>query len=235
LGLSSRRDGDESFAKAVLRSLADYDEKADGPFAPQVVNRRVPLAEVDLSRVPRWDAATLAKNFLYVRDTRFLKQAERPGFMRRPSYLYPDDGCFVRAELMSYEAGASGRPAKVYSFGALSLQTSNHPSGQVSWWYHVAPLVLVDGRPVVLDPSIEPANPLSLREWLSRQGDVDQIQVSVCSSYSYTPGDLCDQTADGHLHALVDQGAYLSSEWARQQDLGRDPNQTLGDHPPWAR
>jgi hypothetical protein len=234
-GLSARRDSAEPFAKAVSRSLVDYDEKADSPFALQVVNRKAPLSAVDLSRVPRWDAATLARNFAHVRDTRFLRLADQPSFPRRPSFLYPDDGCFARAELMSYETAASGRPAKVYSFGALSVRTDNHPSGQVSWWYHVAALVLVNEQPMVLDPSIEPASALSLREWLSRQGDVAQIQVSVCSSYSYTPGDLCDETVDPHGVALADQGSYLNSEWARQGELGRDPTEVLGDHPPWAQ
>src|SRR4030088_893974 len=115
------------------------------------------------------------------------------------------------------------------------LWTPNSPPGQVSWWYHVAPIVEVGGQKIVLDPAIEPHHPLKLEDWLAQMApNISQLKVAICASGTYGPYDLCDQATDGiEQPAQDDQVYYLNSEWGRLVDLNRNPNNELGDSPPW--
>jgi hypothetical protein len=179
----------------------------------------------------------MKQNFDKFRDHRFLERSSQPGFLRRSSWLYPDDGCFARAALAVLNLGKLNvtLPKKVFVFGDLDVKTINSPNGSVSWWYHVAPLVEIDGVKYVLDPAIEPRNPLRLEDWLSRMNaNPDNLEVAICGSGSYTPYDACHKESDGvESSALSDQGRYLDSEWYRLKSLGRIPEEELGDSPPW--
>ncbi len=159
--------------------------------------------------------------------------------MRRSSWLYPDDGCFARASLaiLNLSKWNVAVPKKVFVFGDLRVETKNSPSGFVTWWYHVAPLVEVNGEKFVLDPAIEPSRPLPLGDWLARQSaNPDALEVAVCGSGSYTPYDECFKETDGEeTSALSEQGYYLDAEWERLQRLGRNPVEELGDLPPWLK
>ncbi len=196
----------------------------------------VRLADLDPSALPEWSADDLAAGFTLVRDTRFLDQGD--GFVRRPSFLYPEDGCFARAEAMDFELERAGyaRPGNVFSFGNLSVATRNTPWGGVSWWYHVAPAVRVGDTVYVLDPSIEPRQPIALASWLARQQtNGEPVSVSACSPFAFQPSYACDQTPfDESARSVVyTQSYYLGLEWNRQIELGRDPYEALGDRPPW--
>lgn len=120
-------------------------------------------------------------------------------------------------------------------FGNLTVRTANAPSGSVSWWYHVAPIVQVNGQKYVLDPAIEPHGPLKLEDWLARMDtNINRLEVAVCSSGSYSPVDSCDHVSDGvEPVAMGDQQEFLSLEWTRQIELGRNPLDVLGPNPPW--
>ncbi len=92
-------------------------------------------------------------------------------------FKYPDDGCWARAHKMSYLMNQDGEdPEKVWIYGSLVVQTSNHPYCSVSWWYHVAPTLTVstsDGdEKRVIDPSLS-ENPISVEDWKDLQGDSD--------------------------------------------------------------
>lgn len=185
-----------------------------------------------------WDSQSeMATAFTKFRDYRFLERDSRPGFLRRSSWLYPDDGCFARAALAILNLGKWNYavPKKVFVFGDLSVSTKNSPSGSVTWWYHVAPLVEVAGEKYVLDPAIEPKNPLRLEDWLARMSKKPEtLEVAVCGSGAYTPYDACEQDSDGiEAGALGDQGYYLDAEWSRLEELRRDPVNELGELPPW--
>ncbi len=177
------------------------------------------------------------QNFQKFRDHRFLERSAQPGFMRRTSWLYTDNGSNARAALAVLNLGKWNVtvPKKVFVFGDLDVKTANSPHGSVSWWYHVAPLVEIDGIKYVLDPAIEPKNPLRLDVWLARMNaDPDSLEVAVCGSGSYTPGDVCQRESDGfESTAFADQGRYLGAEWYRLKQLGRIPTAELGDSPPW--
>lgn len=185
-----------------------------------------------------WASANeMNTQFEKFRDYRFLERPTQPGFLRRSSWLYPDDGCFARASLaiLNLNRWNVPVPKKVFVFGNLEVQTKNSPWGSVTWWYHVAPLVEVGGVKYVLDPSVEPKNPLRLEDWLARMSnDPDSLQVAVCGSGSYTPYDACQKDTDGvESMALTEQGYFLDSEWQRVLELGRNPENELGDLPPW--
>lgn len=181
----------------------------------------------------------LRTQFERVRDTRWIIDGERPNFLRRPSWMFPDDGCYARAALVNrmLSKGNGPVPNKVFAFGDLTARTENTSHGTVNWWYHVAPVVDVDGEAYVLDPSIEPRRPLSLKEWLGRMGpNPGEIEVAICGSGSYSPYDQCDRDTDGEeVLAQQDQKGFLQMEWYRIEELRRNPVNELGDNPPWKR
>lgn len=98
-------------------------------------------------------------------------------------FLYPDDGCWIRAHIMCHLMRSGGPdittnppedPEKVWIEGSLVTPTANHPDCKVTWGWHVAPTLLVT-RPSgdeewVIDPSLSPG-PESKPAWQSRQGD----------------------------------------------------------------
>jgi hypothetical protein len=90
------------------------------------------------------------------------------------SFGFPVDGCYARAHLMVRRLQLLGyRPGKVWSFGNLCCQTSNHPKGFVRWRYHVAPTIttrLANGKleDMVIDPSMF-SGPVPVRTWASAQ------------------------------------------------------------------
>lgn len=191
-----------------------------------------------LPKATEWEnEKVMAERFQYFRDLRFMQTASKPNFPRRSSWMYPDDGCFARAALAvrNLVQHSTTAPKKVFAFGDLRVKTQNSPDGEVTWWYHVAPLVEVAGQKYVLDPALQPERPLKLEEWLALMSDnPSSIEVSVCESGSYTPGDDCTRSTDGiESGAESDQVYYLDAEWRRLVELNRNPDQELGEHPPW--
>jgi hypothetical protein len=97
------------------------------------------------------------------------------------AYRYPADGCYARAHLMIKQMLAmSCQPGKVWAFARsknepLFTRTTNHPRGYVTWKYHVAPTLLVRGKPrkngkpgkarrYVIDPSMF-NEPVTVKRW----------------------------------------------------------------------
>lgn len=98
-------------------------------------------------------------------------------------FLYPDDGCWIRAHIMCHLMRSGGPdtstnppedPEKVWIDGWLNAPTANHPDCHVLWGWHVAPMLLVSlptgDEKQVIDPSLSPT-PESKAAWKSRQGD----------------------------------------------------------------
>lgn len=194
-----------------------------------------PIDQAVLPEATRWESKeVLLERFQWIRDYRFL--SDKSGLLRRSSWLFPDDGCFARAQLANRNLRNAGVPvpSKVFAFGNLKVNTRNAPQGYVSWWYHVAPIVEVEGEKYVLDPAIEPTRPLPLNEWLSRQNQSSKtLQISICSSGTYTPYHACENKEIAEKDAERDQNGYLDLEWERLEKLGRNPREELGEHPPW--
>ena len=198
----------------------------------------VPLAKLVFSRLPEWGSAVqITQAFNWIRDIRFLFLPEMAKFPRRISWLYPDDGCFARAQIAVEKLGNNdySRPRKLFIFGNLTVKTPNAPGGTVSWWYHVVPVIGFQGRPLIFDPAIQTAEPIELKDWiLSMTSNPETVSVSLCHPETYAPASSCargDSTAQDS--AIRDEQRYLREEWERMQTLGRNPQQVLGDLPPW--
>ena len=236
------RGSEEGWLEAERRVKERMERQDPGAGRDGALSARgaaVPLRRLDLSGLPEWDTAAASAAFAEARDLRFLYLPERPDFLRRISWMYPDDGCFARAAYAGKRAAARGlpRPAKIFMFGDLSVRTRNAPGGRVFWWYHVASLVSVAGAPWVIDPAVDPAAPLPLKEWIRRLSpDPGQALFARCSPHAYAHYSVCrDAPASAEADAPSDEGEFLRMEWNRMLELGRDPGRELGDDPPWKR
>lgn len=198
-----------------------------------------PIDQVNVGRVQEWkDHSLVEEAFYLLRDIRFLSDPfQEPHFSRRLTWLYPDDGCYARAAVMKNLSRENGYPGtnRVFIFGDLSIKSLNSLSGEVTWWYHTAPIVRVGERLFVFDPSIEPSHPMSLMDWAQSQTrQLSSVKIAICSPETYVPSSQCGSPTPGEdKGAVEDLRSFLSSEWQRQLDLGRNPVATLGDHPPW--
>ena len=230
----------ESFQSALRRYWAKSGglDRAKFETGQTALQMALPVDHLKYDRLPHWASPEiLSRGFKQTRDMRFLTTEDHPGFLRRSSWLYPDDGCFARAALASQNLGRWGypRPAKIFIFGDLTVKTANSPSGVVNWWYHVVASVIVNQGVAILDPAIEPSRPLSLREWVLRMtSTVSEVKISICDPATYTPNDLCDAPdSQSERSAAADQSIYLSAEWERLIEMHRDPLRELGEFPPW--
>jgi hypothetical protein len=108
-------------------------------------------------------------------------------------FRYIPDGCYARAHMMVDRMQQDGySAAKIYAIGNLSAKNSVFPQG-VSWWYHVAPLVLVNDngkqRLVVVDPAVNPNNPIMAPEvWIAAiDPSKAAVKVEVADANQYYP------------------------------------------------
>jgi hypothetical protein len=221
------------YEKAFLKK---NNTQKDFYVSAQGAARNFPTANLPLAA--SWDSMdTLQRRFEDIRDTRSLDWNDKPNFPRRIPWMYPDDGCYARAGFAVRHANRENYPTpnKVFAFGSLSVKSSNAYSGRVGWWYHVAPVVSVDGTNYVLDPSIEATRPLTVKEWLERMGDSSKMRVSICKSGTYTPGSDCSRTVtrSGPSIASSTKEWFLDKEYSRLKALGRNADSELGNNPPW--
>ena len=223
-----------------------------------VVDAGVIMSAVDFTAVPTWTDAQIVQYFTYTRDLRYLydEGIPSPGDERRITWLYPDDGCYARAEqvvgLISDADSTLAKPYKLWAFDQLSnrleVYTENaYPSDHVNWWYHVVPLVKNSaGEPIVLDAAINPCGPLHWQAWLDSMIDdvnrfndpAEYLQVAVSDYWAYGPYDDVwnDDNIPDHRQASLEleQDYVLDWEWDRQvNELGHTPADRFGDNPDW--
>lgn len=195
-----------------------------------------PLKDLNLSEIPDVGSyPDLEREFKYVRDTRFIEGVQP--FSRRLTWMYPDDGCYARAELAAVGLSQHNfpEPKKIFVFGNLKAVTKNAPRGAVEWWYHVAVTYRVGHEAYVFDPAIEPQRPLKLAEWNKAVGgERSFVQYTICSAKTFDPNSDCQSPRGLPLEeALEEQRGFLSPEWDRLLELNRDPEKELGNEPPW--
>ncbi|MGE9745438.1 protein-glutamine glutaminase family protein [Bdellovibrio bacteriovorus] len=232
-GLSSIRHSGESFEAARQRSTPVWELFGRGSYPDRM---KKPMKELNIQDIPDVGSyADLEREFKYVRDTRFIADAEP--FARRLTWMYPDDGCYARAELAATELVEHQftTPKKIFVFGNLYAPTQNAPGGSVSWWYHVAVTYRVGNEVYVFDPAINPEKPVTLVEWNKAVGgEKSQVQYTICSHKTFDPGSDClNPRALSEQEAISEQKNFLSLEWNRLLDLDRDPEKELGNEPPW--
>jgi hypothetical protein len=202
-------------------------------------------SQVNWSVVPTWSDADILAQYPLQRDVRYMTGTNNPGVSRRISWMYPDDGCFARAEQFNAKVAAAGktRPYKLFAFGSLRVYSSNS-SETVTWGWHVVPVVRrTTGEVIVFDAALNPCRPINWKEWLSFM--VDDVNVfntagsgfaiSLASPTAYGPFDLKNGEPSHEAESLVDQQTrFLNYEWDRQVALGRDPNVVFGPNPLWS-
>jgi len=207
-----------------------------------------------LTTTPWLNYQTIQDNFEKIRDLRYFTDTKKTGFLRRISWLYPDDGCWTRASaVVNHLFGAVdnpvsefARPSKIFAFGNLCANTPNSSGGYVSWWYHTAPLIrdAQTNQTYVLDPSVGPKKPMTIEAWIaaissntgacqnSYQPKVEKINV--CTGFGAGPSNNCsDSTYTDEAREALRQNTYQGYERSRQVELGRDADKVLGDEAPW--
>jgi hypothetical protein len=114
-GLSAHRFANQPYAEAKAHALLNRflsiqlqlqqtqdDSNLTRPTDPESLSK--PLEALDISTIPDVGSyADLENQFHMIRDTRYLQTSE-PSFPRRLTWLYPDDGCYARAELAAVHA-----------------------------------------------------------------------------------------------------------------------------------
>ncbi len=238
-GVSAVRYPQESFQHALTRHALESGVTIQvRPYGQSALDHAAGLDKMDFSQAPDVGSIErLNQIFLFVRDSKFVQGLPGPLSERRLSWLYPDDGCYIRAELALDFTEQAGLPVplKFFSFGDLAVKTFNHPEGVVRWWYHVVPLYRVGNQAYVLDPAIDPTGPMTVENWKkSQEADSSVDRFSVCSSHTVGPYDHCTQPRVESLPmALEEQKDLLQPEWDRLIDLDRNPESELGNTPPW--
>lgn len=246
---SAIRAPDESYEDLYFDNLAKL---LVSPFAAQelqeppaqlvqsVYASKKAYDKLNFANIPEVESyEVLMKEFEYIRDTRFMTN-QNLAFHRRLSWMYPEDGCYVRADLASYFAQAKSyvKPKKLFAFGNLKVETKNSVSGFVGWWYHVVLTYRVGDQPYVLDPAIEPTRPLTIVEWGERMGATQdrKIDFAICSAGSYHPYSDCrNAVAKDFPEIESTQLTFLEFEYDRIKELNRNPEEELGENPPWKK
>lgn len=240
--LSPLRNQGEKFTDAHLRTKLqaigtwNSEPTASGWNSPW--DQAKPLDELDLSKASFLEnTEQLTEDFEYLRDTKFFEAPTSPIKNRRISWLYPDDGCYTRAMMMAhyfYEK-ENIEAKKIFAFGNLRARTAYSHDGYVRWWYHVAVSFKVEDTLYVYDPSVNNAKPLTVQEWQSAISDSDdKVKFAICSPDTFGPEDDCDNPTKYPITSHIkSQLRFLDLEWERIDDLGLNPNEVLGENPPW--
>lgn len=247
--LSAHRDIHEDWKTKIKKTGM----KNGSIFDESISWEKVESRNVLLNTVTTWPNYKIIKeNFEKIRNLRYFDDEEYRGFLRRISWLYPDDGCWTRASAVIRDLFGPfnnlisnyPRPSKLFAFGNLCAVTPNSPDGKVTWWYHTAPIVrdAQTNQTFVLDPSVNPYEPLPVEKWMkevssqsgpcsSSHGQVDTFNI--CNGYGTGPQDVCHENYLTEAESMLEQSSYRHEERARQKELGRDANKVLGDQPPW--
>lgn len=225
----------------------DYNEYIKSSASLQVlgsssaVGTKGSLSNIDFNSLPDYKSFEVAMAvFQQVRDSQFLPDPDVPNILRRSSWLYPQDGCFARAQLVVSNIESMGMPLpkKLFIFGNLRVETPYSIKGSVSWWYHVVPVVRVGEHIIVFDPAIEAKHPLFLMDWIRLQSvDLENLELdaefSLCKYNTYSARSNCkagDPIAD--RMARSSQKRFLRQERQNLKALNL-PEAFLFDKAPW--
>jgi hypothetical protein len=151
------------------------------------------------------------------------------------SFLYPDNGCWIRAHIMCHLMKDGGPdpttnppedPEKIWIYfsGSDPVPTANHPDCHVPWGWHVAPTLQViqpgGNETWVVDPSVSPV-PEFKNDWRDRQDPSASLQEGPWTDYlSFGDGDGPSVSlAQAHQQLQYYRGELLD----RCEELGPPP------------
>lgn len=104
-------------------------------------------------------------------------------------YGYITDGCYARAHMMDESLRQHGiNNAKMFCKGDLEAKNDIMTA---RWWYHVAPLVFVDGGdgkpvPKIVDPGFS-REPLDPEQWVKAMNQGPNVEIDLVSAEQYYP------------------------------------------------
>lgn len=177
--------------------------------------------QLDLETLPVWSKNEYRERFKEIRDKKFLTYKGEP---RRVPWLYARDGCHMRSTHFIQEAERLGYepPKKVFIFGSLQIKGAHIPYGSVEPWFHAAPIVQVDGKAMVLDPSISFTRPLDLETWADYiTKDKTKVIYSICEPGTYMQTSSCYKPKPVDLKRLNEETqVYLKFEKNILRNLG---------------
>ena len=230
----------EKFKLAISTGIGNYFHDILSPDEVNGANIVAkPLSEIDISNIQSWDNISQVNDiFTSGRDSRFLiLDFEKALDKRRILWMFPEEGCFVRAEVLKNHIEKLGFPEvkKLFVFGDLGIESPNIVKGNVTWWYHVAVAVKVDDKMMVIDPSISDDKPLTVAEWSNKLSSTpEDLTYSMCDADTFGPLHSC--TNPPRFTAYITdflQAIFLRLESSNLVTLQRDPLQELADNPPW--
>ncbi len=151
------------------------------------------------------------------------------------SFLYPDNGCWIRAHIMCHLMRTGGPdtttnppedPQKIWIYfsGGNPVPTANHPDCHVPWSWHVAPTLQViqpgGNETWVVDPSVSPV-PEFKNDWRDRQDSSASLQEGPWTDYNWYND---KKGLSVNLAQALQQLQYFRGELLdRCQDLGPPP------------
>jgi hypothetical protein len=106
-------------------------------------------------------------------------------------YGYITDGCYSRAHMMDESFRQHGiNNAKMFCKGDLEAKNDLMTA---RWWYHVAPLVFVDGGdgkpvPKIIDPGFS-REPMDPEQWVLAMNKGPSVEIDLVSAEQYYPRD----------------------------------------------
>jgi hypothetical protein len=126
-------------------------------------------------------------------------------------FNYIVDGCYARSLYMSMELAAQGIPSSAhYIYGYLL------PTDDVSWSYHVAPLLKISGQEAwILDPAFE-VEPLRLSAWIKKNNSQGRYstEVKAGSAYFDQTGRTSEFDASHLIQNFQEMPTFLTSDIA---------------------
>ncbi len=195
---------------------------------------------MDLSALPKWTAGAAKLEAAFKRARNVRAYTDSVGRKRRATWLYPQDGCYARAAHDSREFESMGypKPGKMFIFGTwatLRAKTPFSPSGRVWWGYHTVAAYRLGDRAIVLDAAVDPNRLLPIEEWVGLLApDPRKITIAVCDENAYGPSDTCLGGIPVHQASAKEHlTGYFDKEWSNVLELGLQPQNLLGDLPPW--
>lgn len=240
--VSAIREPDEDWEAALDRETRRFGDGIGTMQATEASARSLAVSyseSFDISHLPDWTGSQqgLEQAFRAARDERVYTHPSRPEFLRRTPWLYPIDGCFVRAAHVAQSLARQNflRPGKVYAFGRLRTKTDFTSRGWAYWSYHVAAAYEFEGQAWVFDVTVDASRPLTFQEWVSKiSRNPSQVRVAICDSHSYMPSQRCRGATDRQERGFRShQRFYHQREWNSLRNLRKNPEKLLGEEPPW--
>ena len=142
-------------------------------------------------------------------------------------YEYTRDGCYARASYMQMELAKEGIPSRaVYVRAPVDRDSSGNITGWSSdpniptlkpenWVYHVAPAIIVDGKEMVLDPSLNKTpgsgGAMTFDEWNTKMGSKNYVEAPADNATDGFTAHRAPNTESGPFSNTTVRGQPIST------------------------